>query len=126
MEVSGIFHLSEKRVDWLLARQTVIAENIANANSPGYRSKEIMAFNEVVKSASAAMKTTHSSHLASIQNESIIRTKDTSSGNTTVAGNSVNLERELMNMAEVRGKYALSTAVVKAFHKMYLSVVKSS
>ena len=39
-----LFGAMKKRVAWLTQRQEVISQNIANADSPGYRAKDIKAF----------------------------------------------------------------------------------
>jgi len=36
-----LFAAFSKRMAWLTARQTVLAENVANANTPGYMAKDL-------------------------------------------------------------------------------------
>ena len=39
-----LFALSKKRMDWLNQRQEVLAQNIANTDSPGYRAQDLKKF----------------------------------------------------------------------------------
>lgn len=43
------FQLASRRMDWLSSRQTVIAENIANANTPGYAGRDVQSFTDFLK-----------------------------------------------------------------------------
>ena len=51
MKLSGMsfFQLASQRMSWLGARQAVISENIANADTPNYRAKEISSFDRMVQ-----------------------------------------------------------------------------
>jgi flagellar basal-body rod protein FlgB len=40
------FQLASRRMEWLSSRQTVIAENIANANTPGYAGRDVQPFED--------------------------------------------------------------------------------
>lgn len=44
-----IFALSSARAQHAAARQTVVAQNIANADTPGYRAKDIVDFSETFR-----------------------------------------------------------------------------
>ena len=45
----AIFHLASRRVDYLGQRQTVLAANIANADTPGYMAHDLQPFAEYVE-----------------------------------------------------------------------------
>ena len=45
------FSLASKRLDWLTARQRVISENIANADTPGARAQDVASFEEFLGTA---------------------------------------------------------------------------
>jgi len=44
----GIFSLAEKRLGWTDRRQNLLAENIANANTPSWRSRDITPFSKLL------------------------------------------------------------------------------
>ena len=41
MDQIYLFGLSSRRAEWLASRQAVVAENIANVSTPGYKAKDI-------------------------------------------------------------------------------------
>ena len=45
---TGPIALSEQRLRWLEARQRVLSQNIANADSPGYRPSDMQPFAKVL------------------------------------------------------------------------------
>ena len=44
MMANDIFDLAARQESWLLARQRVVAQNSANANTPGYKALDIKPF----------------------------------------------------------------------------------
>ena len=58
-----LFGLSSRRAEWLSARQAVVAENVANANTPTYRAKDVTPFSEVLETTSLQMAGSNPSHL---------------------------------------------------------------
>ncbi|GEM_PF-87342 len=44
-----IFSIASQRAEWLSARLAVIASNVANATTPGYRAREIAPFADVLQ-----------------------------------------------------------------------------
>lgn len=55
MKLSGMsfFQLASQRMSWLGARQAVISENIANADTPDYRAKEVSGFSRMLEARPA-------------------------------------------------------------------------
>ncbi|HKM62298.1 MAG TPA: flagellar biosynthesis protein FlgB [Acidisphaera sp.] len=41
---TGVFDLAQRRLDWAERRQTLLAQNIANADTPNYRPSDLPAF----------------------------------------------------------------------------------
>ncbi|RIY01900.1 flagellar basal body rod protein FlgB [Aureimonas flava] len=120
-----LFGLSSRRAEWLSARQAVVAENVANANTPTYRAKDVTPFSEVLETTALQMSASSPSHLvASAGREfGVDETKQTP-WDITHSGNSVSLEQEMLKAGEVSRDFALSTSVAKSFQRMYLSTLK--
>ncbi|GAB4577153.1 MAG: flagellar basal body rod protein FlgB [Roseibium sp.] len=111
--------------DWLSVRQATIAENIANANTPGFRAKDLEPFTTVISKTQLAMTATHGSHLG--QSMEVARSSDiekADSWTVSHSGNSVSVEQELMKAGEVARDHSLNASIAKSFHRMYLSAVK--
>jgi len=127
MDVSSIPIMAalKKRMHWLSSNQTVISENISNADTPGYSLKELekQDFSSLVKGmdkgadaapASTQMRTNHSRHMnaggtASGEN----RVKDAKGGEEALNGNSVVLEDEMTKLADNQMQYGMAVNLYK-------------
>ena len=51
MQLSSVylFEVGSQKAQWLSARQTAIAANVANANTPGYHAVDIQPFSAVLE-----------------------------------------------------------------------------
>ncbi|MEM9635824.1 MAG: flagellar basal body rod protein FlgB [Pseudomonadota bacterium] len=125
MEPVFLTKLVSHNNDWLSVRQATIAENIANANTPGFRAKDLEPFTSVVSKTQLAMTATHDTHLGQMMEVS--RSSDVEKADSwTVShsGNSVSLEQEMVKAGEVARDHALNASIAKSFHRMYLAAVK--
>lgn len=84
------------------AEQSVRAENIANADQPGYKSREIESFGDYLE------RTMGAADAASQRAEFRIRTSDTPAEPN---GNTVNLEYEALRAAEAAGQHDMAVTV---------------
>ena len=104
----------------------MIAGNIANANTPGFRAQAVQPFAEVLDKTSLHMVSTDPSDLAaSPAADQPIPVVDQVGWETTESGNTVSLEQELIKAGDVHRDFSLNTAIVKAFHGMLMASVKS-
>ena len=58
---SGILSLMSQKLSYIGQRQTVLSQNVANANTPGYKAKDLTPFTtfaDTLKSASSGMSVT--------------------------------------------------------------------
>ena len=107
-----IFQLSSGLAQHAAARQAVIAANVANADTPGYRAKDITAFSAMLgPNAPKAMRQTRQGHFAGppAQN-AIFQTIDTEDP-VSPNGNSVSLETEMIRGADVRQQFDVALSV---------------
>ncbi|MBY6242167.1 flagellar basal body protein [Methylosinus sp. Sm6] len=120
-----LFDLVDRQRAYLTARQALVAQNIANANTPGYRAVDLAPFSKALDQSAMQLAETNSLHL---QNAAF----DPRSGDpqertaweTTVSGNSVSLEQEMIKGGEIRGAFSVDTAILKAFHGMWMATLK--
>ncbi|MEM9393533.1 MAG: FlgB family protein [Pseudomonadota bacterium] len=96
-------------------RHNVIARNIANADTPGYRSLDLPPYsNDGATNSSTFLKATRSQHISTgPETTSFARLHDTTR-NTAQNGNSVSLEAEMIRMAENRENYDRALAVYRS------------
>ena len=124
MDNAYIFGITSQRNAWLTARQSVVAENVANANTPDYKTKDIAPFEDVLKDIGTRMMTDNSAHISlGGASEGIARTgqRDWTVKSTD---KDVTLEQEMLKGGEIARSYSMNTSIVKAFHRMILNTVK--
>jgi len=54
----SFFRLASERMDWLAERQKVLAANIANADTPGYRARDLTSFEDFLATGVAESRET--------------------------------------------------------------------
>jgi flagellar basal-body rod protein FlgB len=126
MEPVHLFGLLSLQRGWLSARQSVVSQNIANANTPGYKTQDISDFAKVLdRSASLQLATTDPSHqsLASRAGD-VVSARKGEPWEVSHSGNDVSLEAELIKAGDVRNSFTMDTNILKTFHSMWLSGLK--
>lgn len=94
------------------ARQTVIGENIAHADTPGYRARDIADFSQTLESPSMAARTTRPGHMPFGAEAGGYEAREVGAfGAETPNGNSVSIEDQMMRAADVRQNHQLALGV---------------
>lgn len=123
-----LFDLSSQHMSWLSNRQALVAGNIANINTPGYRALDLEAFDAVLESTSLEMTATARGHMA--PDPKTVSSADEVEGENSWdvyhSGSNVSLEQELVKAGEVNRSYALNTNILKAFHRMLTSSARAT
>ena len=123
MQPVQLFDLAAQQAKWLAVRQTAVAGNIANVNTPGYGAVDVEPFESVLDNTRVAMATTQPNHLSSAGVDGVA-VRENSEPALMPSENTVVLEEQLMNAGEVRRAFELNTAIVKAFHRMILMTTR--
>jgi flagellar basal-body rod protein FlgB len=92
-------------------RQTVLAGNVANVDTPGYRPMDIERVS-AGETGSLALTQTEAGHLSAGGSTGATTSFDDSGKSASADGNYVNLERELAKMDANRVRYAASSELV--------------
>ena len=102
------------------SRHRVIAENVANADTPGYRARDVRGFSDYMQDEFSP-RTTRAGHVggdaiarASARQEPFFDLATQASGN----GNSVSLEREMVKAVEAQGQHNMATAIYRKMHTL--------
>ena len=120
-----LFQLAAQKAEWLSARQTAIASNVANANTPGYRAIDVAPFAAVLDKAPMVMAATSSIHLApSSFSEASYREIEAAGGEATLSGNTVGLEQQMIALGDVSRDFTMTANVRRAFHQLLMSALK--
>jgi flagellar basal-body rod protein FlgB len=120
-----LFELASRQAQWLTVRQNVVAGNIANANTPHYRAKDVQPFESVLQNTGIQMAATHRAHFTESPEAAHV-TEVSALDDVAVqqSGNTVALEEELMKTGAIKRDYELNAGLVKSFHRMILMTVR--
>lgn len=98
-----IFSMLRSRMNWHQERQRLLAENVANADTPGFRPRDLapLDFGRQLQQASGQLQLalTSPTHLSSPTGTSAFATDRPGKYDVRPAGNAVNLEDEMMKVA---------------------------
>ncbi|MGR3379310.1 flagellar basal body rod protein FlgB [Salipiger abyssi] len=118
----SFFQLASQRMKWLGARQSVISENIANADTPEYKAKEISSFESMTDGARTVrgLNVTNAKHIQSVGGapDGVRVTTDESAWEGSLDGNTVALEQQTIKAAEVAGNYRLAAELYRKGHSL--------
>jgi flagellar basal-body rod protein FlgB len=116
MDLNGIplFSLLTGRMTWLSSRQSVLAENVANANTPGYVARDLkpvdFAGMVAAQGTGAGMLTTNARHFAvGARAAGPFDPEDASGEGGTPGGNVVSIEQEMIKLSDTQIQYQTAT-----------------
>ncbi len=117
----GLFQALGAKIDYLSQRQGIIAQNVANSDTPGYRPKDLVEvdFSSMLKAEmsggkSVSVATTNEQHLPNTQ--ATIDAKSKKQKDTyevAPAGNAVIMEEQLMKSGENAMDYNLMLNIMQ-------------
>jgi flagellar basal-body rod protein FlgB len=117
-----ILSMLRARMEWHQERQRVLAENVANADTPNYRPRDLAPpnFEQTLMNPSMALARTDPEHMAGDGDGSRFATDGNVSYEVRPSGNAVNHEDEMMKVASnqmdfdaVADLYSRSLALIK-------------
>jgi flagellar basal-body rod protein FlgB len=123
MDAVNFFSIASQQNRWLSVRQSVVAQNIANANTPGFKALDVEPFEAVLNSAGIEMRKTQPNHISptSGAGSGDADTEEQAKWQIVHSGNSVSLEEQMLKSGEVAGAYARNTGVMKTLHRMLMA-----
>lgn len=116
----SFFQLASQKMSWLSANQRVVAENIANADTPGYKARNVSSFETLVDGArTGGVRTTHAGHIQGGGHAGGVRaTEDSAAWETTIDGNTVVLEQQTLKANEISESYQLAAQLYGKGHQL--------
>jgi flagellar basal-body rod protein FlgB len=112
----GLFDLAEKRLTWTAQRQSVLATNIANANTPGFQARDIQSFASVLSgSGSVEPVRTQPAHMAGTVPSGLASKISDPPKGRALDGNTVTLDEQLTKVADTETTQALVTTIWKKY-----------
>lgn len=130
----SVFQRLNARMNWLSSRQVVLAENVANANTPGYKPRDLKeqsfdaALARVPSTAapqqSAVTSPKHFKLMASISRPDVQQKSDDMEA--SIAGNAVDLETELKKAGDTALEYQTMTHLYRKHMEMLRMAVAAN
>ncbi len=116
----GLFDVAEKRLVWTAQRQSVLAANIANANTPSYQARDVDSFASVLAGQGGMEPArTQPAHLAGTLPTGLASLTKNPPKARALDGNSVALDEQLTKVADTETTQALVTTVWKKYMGMF-------
>jgi flagellar basal-body rod protein FlgB len=112
MELNQItlFAAFKRKLDWAAERQQLLAQNVANADTPGYRAKDLKAveFKELLRNPSGPVRlaVTDPKHIARTTGGTARHRVEGATIEVAPSGNAVVLEEQMLKVRNTAGKYA--------------------
>ncbi len=130
MEASSISETLFKQLNFRGERQKVITSNIANINTPNYKTKDLVFENELNKVQNTLqLSKTNSNHIPNISSTQhmsspkLVEVKGLEEQND---GNNVNLDTQMSEMSKNKILYDAIQSSIKKDSRLFRSVVESS
>lgn len=105
-------------------RQSALARNVANADTPGYRAQDLPEFAESYRAeAGGTLRQTRAGHLPSLGGTQVLTPSDRAgAGTLSPNGNGVSLETEMVKAADVKREHDMALAI----YSKSLSILRAS
>ena len=117
---SDFFSLAEGKLDWLDARTRLLAGDVANADTPGFRPRDLQSFDSLLSPASVGLSTTDPAHLSGPVDSS--PTEVDMRGEQAPDGNAVSIEHQMRLVADTNSQQQLTTTL----YRKYLSLMTTA
>jgi flagellar basal-body rod protein FlgB len=119
-----VFRMMSGKMRWLSSRQSVLAQNVANADTPKYEAKNLKEVDfrkaDGATSFRVELQRTNPAHYARTGAKTDFQdTRDRDPYETLPTGNAVVLEEQLMNVAQTRHDYELMTRLYRKHLQMF-------
>ena len=119
----SLFSLAARRLDYLTQRQTVLAQNVANADTPGYQPHDLEPFERVLSSqqqGGATLVATHPQHFSGAAGRTTGYGENEMAGAYEVSptGNAVVLEQQMLAVGETAMQHQLTSELYRQHMSM--------
>lgn len=120
MAGADLFDLAERKLSWLGRRQEALSQNVANANTPGFQSKDIEPFSAQLARSGGALALDNSSHLHIAGIAQTPATQLSRNGGRSPDRNTVILEDQLTKIADT----SMNQQLVENIYRKYTGLFR--
>lgn len=119
-----VMALADRRAEWAAVRQAAIAGNVANADTPDYKARDIEPFLADAARTRLQLAATRPGHIALSSLEMhASEVEESDSWDVAHSGNTVSIDEELVKSGETQRHHRMALTVLGAFHRMLLDSV---
>ena len=111
---SNFFDVAAQKLDWLNARAGLLAANVANADTPGYKPRDLAPFSSLLSGSSLGLTTTDRSDLSGSAS-SDFDAAPTEGSETAPDGNSVSIDQQMRMVASNDQDQSVVTTLFKKY-----------
>ncbi len=104
-----LFAMMKTKMHWHQTRQKLLSENVANADTPGFRPRDLKELSDTAPGSTVAPTQTNPMHLAVASGDNGFGGRGGSRFETTPSGNAVTLEEEMLKVAQNQADYQMAT-----------------
>jgi flagellar basal-body rod protein FlgB len=123
-----LFQMAMTKMDWAATRQKVLSQNIANADTPDYREKDVkkMDFKHVLHEvAPVKVARTNDQHMAGTipEQQKFNGKADRFTYETSPDGNKVVVEEQMEKVGDTSSQYTTALVLMQAQMKMFRTAI---
>lgn len=107
-------------------RQSVISQNIANSDTPGYKARDLadINFHSVGGGMGVQLQATSPNHISDANSATKFKyLEQKNSGSTTLDGNNVNLEEQMLKMAQTDMEYNKTVGLMRQINGLVRTAI---
>lgn len=119
---SSVLALAEQRIHWLDRRQAVLARNMAHADTPGYRPRDLMPFAQSLGRTVPGLARTDARHILPARLADAAARPDRRLVERTPDGNAVSVDEQALRVADTEQAHALAVSL----HRRYLGLFRTA
>ena len=120
----GLFRLAERKLAWAGQRQQVLAQNVANASTPGYQARDVGPFAQALAGSAASLAVTDPSHMQPSPAAGPLR--HVRPRERAPDGNAVSLEEQLTKVADTASTQEMVANLYRKYHAMFRTALGRS
>lgn len=122
-----VFAMMSRRMEWLGKRQQVLAQNVANADTPGFRAADLKepSFREMLGGTrgGVAMAATNARHLSAAKGVAgNYKAEETKGADISLSKNSVDVEEEMMKVTQTAMDHQLTVNL----YRKHIAMIKAA
>ena len=120
VEKLSFFNLASQRLGWLTESQRVVSENVANADTPGFKARKVSSFQEMLSSTQQShLQTTNTQHIRGFGSQAGVKVHvDEETWSESLNGNTVVLEQQSIRANEIAENYQLAANLYRKGHDL--------